>query len=111
MVKGRRQAKRENAHARELETREREDRERHQAEEQAAADRRLARKWGNETSALNRLGAVSRELEKLHKDEARLLRERDELVLWLRRREQSWAVLSSRTRLSRQALMKRMTDN
>ncbi len=37
-----------------------------------------------------------------------MLRERDALVQMLRRSGQSWAALSSRTKLSRQALMKRM---
>jgi len=56
---------------------------------------------------LDGLSALSRELERLHGDETRLLRERDELVSWLRRSGQSWVALSARTKLSRQALMKR----
>ena len=109
MVKRRRQAKRETAHAREVEARENEDRERRKAEEEAAAVQRLARKWGNAASGLNRVSAISRDLEKLHREEARLLQERDELVAWLRLQGESWAMLSTRTKLSRQALMKRMS--
>jgi len=70
----------------------------------------LTRKWGGPRSALDRLGALSRELEKLHQEEARILRERDELVLWLRDGGQSWAMLSARTKLSRQALIKRVRN-
>lgn len=108
MVRGRQQAKRETAHAREIEARRQEDRERRETAERAAVDRLLTRRWGGASSALDHLSAVSRDLEKLHRDEARLLRDRDELVLWLRRGGQSWPMLSARTRLSRQALMKRM---
>jgi hypothetical protein len=56
---------------------------------------------------LQRLKALSRELEKLHRQEQSLLRERDRLVAQLRREGESWASLSSRTGLSRQALSKR----
>lgn len=108
MVRGRQQLKREAAHAREAKAREQAEQERREAEERAALDRRLRRKWGNPQSALDHLGALSRDLEKLHQQEARILRERDALVLWLRNGGQSWAMLTARTRLSRQALMKRM---
>ncbi len=108
MVRGRLQMKREAARARELAALEQAELERRVAEERAAVDRRLKRKWGNSTSALNHLSGLSRELEKLHQQEARILRERDELVQWLRDGGQSWALLSTRTKLSRQALMKRM---
>lgn len=110
MIKGRRQAKRETARAREEVAREAEEQERREAAERAAADGRLTRKWGSGTAALDRLSALSRELEKLHRDEARLLRERDELVGWLRHRGQNWTMLSARTNLSRQALMKRISS-
>ena len=110
MVKGRRQAKRDTARAHEAEAREVAELARREADERAATDRRLARKWTTDASALDHLSAVSRALEKLHRDEARLLHERDDLVQWLRRSGQSWTMLSARTNLSRQALMKRMTD-
>jgi hypothetical protein len=107
MARGRRNAKREAAHERQIEALERADRELREFDERDALDRRLARKWGTARSGLDRLSALSKELEKLHLEEARLLRERDELVSWLRRSGQSWISLSARTRLSRQALMKR----
>ena len=100
MVKGRRRAKREAA-----------EHERREAAEHAAADARLTRKWGSGAVALDRLSALSRELEKLHREQARLLRERDELIRWLRRNDHSWTMLSARTNLSRQALMKRTTSH
>jgi hypothetical protein len=67
----------------------------------------ILRRWGSRAGVLDRLSNVSRELERLHRDEARLLIERDELVTLLRSHGLSWNALSSRTRLSRQALMKR----
>jgi len=51
---------------------------------------------------------VSAELERLHRQETALLRERDELVRVMRVAEVSWSTLSMRTKLSRQALMKRL---
>jgi hypothetical protein len=51
---------------------------------------------------------VSAELERLHRQETALLRERDELVRVMRLAEVSWSALSMRTKLSRQALMKRL---
>jgi hypothetical protein len=107
MARGRRSAKREAAHERQIEALEQADRERRESDERDALDRRLARKWGSARSGLDRLSALSRELEKLHREEARLVRERDELVNWLRRGGHTWTSLSARTRLSRQALMKR----
>ena len=107
MARGRRNAKREAAETRSKLEFERAERDRHEAEARAILDRRLTRRWGTERAGLDRLGALSRDLEKLHRDETRLLSERDELVGWLRQRGQSWAALSARTRLSRQALMKR----
>ena len=108
MARGRRTAKREFAQAREIEALERAEAERREAEARAAFERRLARKWGSERAALDRLSALSRDLEKLHREESRMLRERDALVQMLRRSGQSWAALSARTKLSRQALMKRV---
>ena len=110
MARGRRNAKRELAQTRELEALERAEEERLAAEAKAAFERRLARKWGSDRAALDRLSALSRDLEKLHREESRMLRERDALVQMLRRSGQSWTALSARTKLSRQALMKR-SDN
>ncbi len=73
-------------------------------------DRRAARaitKAGGERGALEQLSRVSREIERLHREEQKLLEERDALVNGLRSAGRSWNALSSRTRLSRQALMKR----
>lgn len=110
MASGRYKAKRQLAQAREIAAFERAGEARLEAEASAAYKQRLARKWGSDRAALDRLSALSRELEKLHREEFRLLRERDALVQMLRRGGQSWASLSSRTKLSRQALMKRMTN-
>lgn len=107
MARGRRNSKREAAGARQLAALEHAQYELLAADERAATDRRLTRKWRDTRAGLDRLGALSRDLEKLHHEEARLLRERDELVTWLRGRGQSWVALTSRTKLSRQALMKR----
>lgn len=68
---------------------------------------RLGRARDPRLIGLQRLKALSRELEKLHRQEQSLLRERDRLVAQLRREGESWASLSSRTGLSRQALSKR----
>lgn len=56
---------------------------------------------------LRRIADLSKELDKLHKHERALLAERDVLVRRLRSEGESWASLSSRTGLSRQALSKR----
>lgn len=100
MVRGRRTAKRDAAQNRQSDQ---------LAREAAAAKaaQRLVDRWGGDHEALKRLGALSTELERLHKQETVLLRERDQLVRDLRETGSSWASLSSRTRLSRQALMKR----
>lgn len=68
---------------------------------------RLGRARDSRLLGLQRLKALSRELQKLHRQEQSLLRERDQLVAQLRREGESWASLSSRTGLSRQALSKR----
>lgn len=107
MARGRRKSKAESARTRQIEKDELDQREQWEAEQQALLTRRLDHKWGSARSGLDRLGAVSRDLERLHREEARLLRERDDLVSWLRGRGQSWVALAARTRLSRQALMKR----
>jgi len=107
MARGRRNAKREAAHERERDALAQAERERRETDERAALDRRLARRFGSERSGLVRLSSLSHELENLHREESRLLQERDELIGWLRRGGQSWASLSARTKLSRQALMKR----
>lgn len=108
MARGRRNAKRELAQTREIAAVERAEEERAAAEAKKAFERRLTRKWGSDRAALDRLSAVSRDLEKLHLEESRLLRERDALVQMLRRGGQNWTTLSARTQLSRQALMKRI---
>lgn len=101
MVQGRRNAKRDAAASKAAAQR---------ARETARADAvdRLASKWGSERGAHDRLSTVSSELERLHRQEAALLRERDELVRVMRVAEVSWSALSMRTKLSRQALMKRL---
>lgn len=101
MARGRRSAKREAALKRQIDQRERDA-------AVARAAKRLADRWGGARGALNRLSALSSELERLHKQEAALLRERDELVVMLRETGSSWNALSARTKLSRQALMKRI---
>ncbi len=79
----------------------------------ADADKRARRavraiaKVGGERGALEQLSRVSLEIERLHREELKLLEERDALVDGLRSAGRSWNALSSRTRLSRQALMKR----
>lgn len=108
MARGRRNAKRELAHARAVAALEQSKVERLAAEAKAAFEGRLSRKWGSDRAALDRLSALSRDLEKLHREESRLLQERDALVQMLRRGGQSWTALSARTKLSRQALMKRI---
>lgn len=107
MARGRRQSKREAAELRTAETLARADQDRSAREELASIERRILRRWGSRAGVLDRLSNVSRELERLHRDEAKLLTERDELVTLLRSHGLSWNALSSRTRLSRQALMKR----
>ncbi|GAA5203333.1 hypothetical protein GCM10025773_33210 [Microbacterium jejuense] len=107
MARGRRSAKRESAIARAIEAEERAAVELAAAQQRAAVGKQLLKRWGGARGALDRLGAVSRDLEEIHREESKLLRERDDLVTLLRREGQSWNALSARTRLSRQALMKR----
>lgn len=57
---------------------------------------------------LRRLGDLSKSLVKLHREEAKLLRERDALIAKLRGQDVPWSSLSMRTGLSRQALSKRV---
>ncbi|MFE1644296.1 hypothetical protein ACFM35_01790 [Microbacterium sp. P01] len=82
--------------------------ERAASELRAADERRLLRRWGTLRGALERLSVVSRELERVHREEMKLLHERDELILLMRSNGESWNALSARTKLSRQALMKRV---
>ena len=56
---------------------------------------------------LNRLSEIAKSLVKLHREETALLRERDELIAQLRKRDVPWSTLAMRTGLSRQALSKR----
>lgn len=58
---------------------------------------------------LRRLGDLSMSLVRLHREEAKLLRERDALIAKLRAQDVQWSSLSMRTGLSRQALSKRVT--
>lgn len=78
-----------------------------EAERSVAAQRDLRLVWGGREDGLSRLRDISRQLEKLHRAELALLRERDELVHALRRVDVSWALLSTWSGLSRQALSKR----
>lgn len=109
MARGRRTSKREAAVARQLEAEEHAAVELASEEKRAATEARLLKRWGNARGALDRLGAIAHELERIHHEESVLLRERDDLVAHLRATGQSWNALSSRTKLSRQALMKRAT--
>src|SRR4051812_42766349 len=105
MARGRRDAKRQAAQAKEESDRRR-ALEEHRAEEaRAARERQLIKRWGGAHGALDRLATLSKELDRLHHQEAGLLAERDELVYVLRAHGQSWNALSTRTKLSRQALM------
>lgn len=84
---------------------------RREAAEQAAAAAReqvLTDRWGSRTDALSRLSAVSRQLELLRAEELALLDERDGLIVALRGVNVPWTNLAGRTRLSRQALTKRL---
>ncbi|MET0713752.1 MAG: hypothetical protein ABWY57_02465 [Mycetocola sp.] len=78
-----------------------------EAQRSTAAERTLQDVWGGRADALARLKDISRQLEKLHRAELALLRERDVLVSTLREIDVSWALLSSWSGLSRQALSKR----
>ncbi|GAA1970816.1 hypothetical protein [Microbacterium deminutum] len=71
--------------------------------------RELERVWGSEQEALRRLRDISKQLDKLHRAERVLLDERDRLVDVLRGRDVSWAMLSTWSGLSRQALSKRIS--
>lgn len=107
MARGRRNTKRDAAATRAADAQEVGRVDRAEAEARAAKERQLLRRWGTPRGALDRLSAVSKELERLHREEAKLLDERDDLVSLLRSTGQSWNALSSRARLSRQALTKR----
>lgn len=108
MARGRRNAKREAARTREAEAAEAAERGEIDAARKAADEARAAVRLHADRSALDRLSTLSRELDRLHREETKLLRERDLLVARLRGSGHSWNALSSRTRLSRQALMKRL---
>ncbi|GAB2852371.1 hypothetical protein GCM10027024_30240 [Microbacterium insulae] len=68
---------------------------------------RIDQRGASRSVDLRRIADLSKELSKLHKHERALLAERDVLVRRLRSEGESWASLSSRTGLSRQALSKR----
>lgn len=82
-------------------------RQREANEAAAAAALRLESEWGGRDEGLRRLRDISRQLDKLHRAETALLRQRDDLVRGLRSIDVSWALLSSWSGLSRQALSKR----
>ncbi|GAA4160909.1 hypothetical protein GCM10022286_17700 [Gryllotalpicola daejeonensis] len=63
--------------------------------------------WGGRTRALNELDELSRALVRLQREEVRLRSQRDELIDALRAAGASWTLLALRTKLSRQALIKR----
>lgn len=107
MVRGRRNAKRLTAETRRAQAAEDAERAELEAAQRAADEVRKAARMRTDRIALDRLSALSRELHRLHREEAKLLRERDGLVARLRESGHSWNVLSARTHLSRQALMKR----
>ncbi|WP_438354000.1 hypothetical protein [Microbacterium sp. CJ88] len=73
----------------------------------AQSARELEELWGGREDGLTRLRDISKQLEKLHRAEVVLLRERDDLVGALRRVDVSWSLLSLWSGLSRQALSKR----
>ncbi|MBD8023458.1 hypothetical protein [Microbacterium gallinarum] len=108
MVRGRRNAKREAAETRHAEAVQAERKAEIEAARRLAEKSRLALRWRTDRSALDRLSTLSRELDRLHREELKLLLERDLLVARLRDSGHSWNALSARTRLSRQALMKRL---
>lgn len=58
-------------------------------------------------AGLSRLGEISKSLGKLHREEVALLKERDALITQLRSQDVPWALLATRTGISRQALSKR----
>lgn len=107
MVRGRRNAKKTAAEEHRAAEAARAEVERTEAAERSRRVMRIMKKAGGERGALDRLSQVSREIERLHREEQKLLRERDALVDGLRDEGQAWNALCSRTRLSRQALMKR----
>lgn len=107
MVRGRRNAKK--AASERLAARDAEEAERIQREtaERARRAARFVKRAGGERGEIARLSEVSRELERLDREALILIEERDALVDSLRTAGRSWNDLASRTRLSRQALMKR----
>lgn len=82
------------------------------ADREAAArrehvDQDLGEVWGGQRGALDRLSAISHELEILQRRTQMLRDERDEIITQLRAVDTSWNSLAMRTGLSRQALSKR----
>lgn len=107
MVRGRRNTKKTAAQEHQAAEEARVETERADAEKRARRAVRAIAKARGERGALEQRSRVCREIERLHREEQKLLEERDALVDGLRSAGQSWNALSSRTRLSRQALMKR----
>lgn len=77
---------------------------------EAAARHELELVWGSQRDGLARLRDISKQLDKLHRAERSLLHERDNLIDALRKTDVSWAMLSSWSGLSRQAMSKRATS-
>lgn len=82
-------------------------RQREANEAASAAAGQLESEWGGRDEGLRRLRDISRQLDRFHRAESALLRERDGLVRALRSNDVSWAMLSTWSGLSRQALSKR----
>jgi hypothetical protein len=77
------------------------------AQRAAQAIEALEDGWGGRTRALNELDELSHALVQLQHEELKLRTQRDELIDALRAVGASWTLLALRTRLSRQALIKR----
>lgn len=77
---------------------------------EAAARHQLELVWGTQHDGLTRLRDISKQLDKLHRAERSLLDERDGLIDALRKTDVSWAMLSSWSGLSRQAMSKRASS-
>lgn len=73
MARGRRDAKREAAEQRAAEAASAVADAQAAAQARAAKDQQILRRWGTPRGALHRLGAVSKELEQLHRAEMKLL--------------------------------------
>jgi len=109
MVRGRRSAKKAASEQRAARDAEAFERLRHENAERTRRAASFVKRAGCERGELTRLSELSRELERLDREALILIEERDALVDSLRAAGSSWNDLASRTRLSRQALMKGAT--